>query len=263
MSGGVPSYGSVLWERFEVQYQSFHRLLFSQPAPSLEILRVNQLDAGVLDHELNQLLKVPIAAALTHSRPGLMDKYKPEIDAFLRLLMFRFSIFINKPTPGMTFLNLRFRNEHCFSSPSTAGLLEVEGDAPTPAQRGLYGLLTVGLDWAWDRGRQTAVARGWNESDHGSWRRRLWVLLSRAEAGCHVLELANLLLFLRHGRYRTVVERVLRLRLVYPNSKPLARNVEFEYMNRQIVWDGLTVRAIATRLLRCTRAAPAPRHCTC
>ena len=42
--------------------------------------------------------------------------------------------------------------------------------------------------------------------------------------------------------YRTVADRVLGMRLIYA-SRSLSRNVSFEFLNRQLVWNAFTVRA--------------------
>jgi peroxin-2 len=50
---------------------------------------------------------------------------------------------------------------------------------------------------------------------------------------------ASFLVFLLHGRYRTILDRVLRMRLAPPTSQ-VNREVSFEYLNRQLVWHAFT-----------------------
>jgi peroxin-2 len=50
---------------------------------------------------------------------------------------------------------------------------------------------------------------------------------------------ASFLVFLLHGRYRTLLDRVLRMRLAPPTSQ-VSREVSFEYLNRQLVWHAFT-----------------------
>lgn len=47
------------------------------------------------------------------------------------------------------------------------------------------------------------------------------------------------MVFLFNGRYRTLLDRVLRLRLVPPTNQ-VSREVSFEYLNRQLVWHAFT-----------------------
>ena len=45
--------------------------------------------------------------------------------------------------------------------------------------------------------------------------------------------------FLVNGRYRTLLDRILRMRLASPTSQ-VSREVSFEYLNRQLVWHAFT-----------------------
>jgi len=49
----------------------------------------------------------------------------------------------------------------------------------------------------------------------------------------------SFLVFLINGRYRTLLDRLLRLRLASPSSH-VSREVSFEYLNRQLVWHAFT-----------------------
>lgn len=49
----------------------------------------------------------------------------------------------------------------------------------------------------------------------------------------------SFLVFLLNGRYRTLLDRVLRLRLA-PSTSQVSREVSFEYLNRQLVWHAFT-----------------------
>lgn len=51
--------------------------------------------------------------------------------------------------------------------------------------------------------------------------------------------MASFLVFLVNGRYRTVLDRILRLRLVPPTNHA-SREISFEYLNRQLVWHAFT-----------------------
>lgn len=42
-------------------------------------------------------------------------------------------------------------------------------------------------------------------------------------------------------RYRTLVDRVLGMRLIYA-QRSITPNVSFEFLNRQLVWEAFTVR---------------------
>lgn len=52
--------------------------------------------------------------------------------------------------------------------------------------------------------------------------------------------LANFLAFLYQGQFRTCVERVLSIKLAYA-SRESVKNLNFEYMNHQLIWRSFTV----------------------
>jgi len=52
------------------------------------------------------------------------------------------------------------------------------------------------------------------------------------------LNFINFILFLYDGKYVTPANRLLGLRLVYQATR--ARSVSFEFMNRQLLWNGFT-----------------------
>lgn len=41
----------------------------------------------------------------------MLFQYEPELEAFLEFLIWRFSIWVDKPTPGNALMNLRYRDE--------------------------------------------------------------------------------------------------------------------------------------------------------
>jgi peroxin-2 len=69
--------------------------------------------------------------------------------------------------------------------------------------------------------------------------RRLSALTSQLSAIYSTAALASFLVFLVNGRYRTLLDRILRLRLAPPTSQ-VSREVSFEYLNRQLVWHAFT-----------------------
>ena len=64
-------------------------------------------------------------------------------------------------------------------------------------------------------------------------------LTSFISTGHSIAAFASFLVFLVNGKYRTLVDRVLRLRLTPPTSQ-VSREVSFEYLNRQLVWHAFT-----------------------
>jgi Pex2 / Pex12 amino terminal region/Zinc finger, C3HC4 type (RING finger) len=67
----------------------------------------------------------------------------------------------------------------------------------------------------------------------------LWPSVQRVDAIVKLLSVANFAAFLLNGRYPTLAHRVLGLRYVWAGPSA-ARVLSFEYMNRQLVWQGFT-----------------------
>lgn len=56
----------------------------------------------------------------------MLFQYEPELDAFLEFLIWRFSIWVDKPTPGNALMNLRYRDERVAAQLSGKGILLVQ-----------------------------------------------------------------------------------------------------------------------------------------
>jgi len=77
----------------------------------ISISRVNQFDAARLDVEMSAMLKEQLVKVFSLMKPGFLFQYEPELDAFLEFLIWRFSIWVDKPTPGNALMNLKYRDE--------------------------------------------------------------------------------------------------------------------------------------------------------
>lgn len=132
----------------------------------------------------------------------------------------------------MALMNLRYRNEAAVQQQQPTSLADnssgsgsaqlacpggghsgVEGPGLGRAQRSLYCLGAVVLQYAWARLGHFAAAQHWGDASSGSsgygsgwssatWRRRTWELMRRAESAYRLASLVNFLAFLRSGRYR-------------------------------------------------------------
>ncbi|XP_068653465.1 peroxisome biogenesis protein 2-like [Aristolochia californica] len=202
----------------------------------LTISKVNQFDAARLDVEMAAMLKEQLVKVFALMKPGLLFQYEPELDAFLEFLIWRFSIWVDKPTPGNGLMNLRYRDERAAPIRGKEVRTGLEGPGLTIAQKILYCLGTVGGQYIWARLQSFSAFRRWGDSEQRPLARRVWVLLQQMECFYKAASFGNLLIFLYTGRYRNLVERVLRARLVY-GSHNMNRAVSFEYMNRQLVWN--------------------------
>ncbi|XP_017979055.1 PREDICTED: peroxisome biogenesis protein 2 isoform X3 [Theobroma cacao] len=180
----------------------------------------------------------------------MLFQYEPELDAFLEFLIWRFSIWVDKPTPGNALMNLRYRDERameirrkalptaltCATHYLSAVRTGLEGPGLTVAQKMWYCIATVGGQYIWARLQSFSAFRRWGDSEQRPLARRAWGLMQRIEGLYKAASFGNLLIFLYTGRYRNLIERALRARLVY-ESPNMNRAVSFEYMNRQLVWN--------------------------
>lgn len=194
------------------------------------VFRVGQVDAELLDEELVELLKAQVGEALKCFGSHLQDDWSTEISLALRAALFKLTVWDQNATYGAALQNLRFtdaRNKSPVLAP------------PTKLQKSLYGLFTVGGTYAWKRWEDWLLE---NDSDYDepSLIIRRLSRLSEAVSTVHsVAAFASFLVFLVNGRYRTLIDRLLRMRLVPPTSQ-VSREVSFEYLNRQLVWHAFT-----------------------
>ncbi|KAL6624450.1 hypothetical protein ACP70R_031771 [Stipagrostis hirtigluma subsp. patula] len=239
----------------------------------ISISRVNQFDAARLDVEMSAMLKEQLVKVFALMKPGLLFQYEPELDAFLEFLIWRFSIWVDKPTPGNALMNLRYRDERAAPITGKEDHLKttgkfapghsdfvvlagghrqsrslgkdttkmcvrtgLEGPGLSISQKILYCISTVGGQYVWSRLHSFSAFRRWGDSEQRPLARRAWGLVQNAEGFYSAASFFNLLLFLYGGRYKTIVERILKARLVY-GSPNMNRAVSFEYMNRQLVWN--------------------------
>jgi len=202
----------------------------------ISISRVNQFDAARLDVEMSAMLKEQLLKVFSLVKPGLLFQYEPELDAFLEFLIWRFSIWVDKPTPGNALMNLRYRDE--WAAPITGKEVRtgLEGPGLSVSQKIFYCISFVGGQYIWSRLQSFSAFRRWGDSEQRPLAHRAWGLVQNAEVLYRAASLFNLLLFLHGGRYKTIVERILKARLVY-GSPNMNRAVSFEYMNRQLVWN--------------------------
>ncbi|CAD6442059.1 7a6c81f8-e936-454f-b5ce-9e0da55e43b4 [Sclerotinia trifoliorum] len=192
--------------------------------------RVGQVDAELLDEELLDLLKGQVGEGLKYFGTHIQDDWSAEIMLALRAILFKLSIWDHDATYGATLQNLKFTDARHSGSVLVS---------PSKWQKGLYGLFTVGGKYAWTRWENYLV-----DSDNGySTPSPLISRLSRITdlfTNVHsTAAFASFLVFLVNGRYRTLLDRILRLRLAPPTSQ-VSREVSFEYLNRQLVWHAFT-----------------------
>ncbi|XP_066336833.1 peroxisome biogenesis protein 2-like isoform X2 [Miscanthus floridulus] len=148
----------------------FHRLLprweslrdSSKVIIPISISRVNQFDAARLDVEMSAMLKEQLL------KPGLLFQYEPELDAFLEFLIWRFSIWVDKPTPGNALMNLRYRDERAAPITGKEVRTGLEGPGLSVYQKIFYCISFVGGQYIWSRLQSFSAFRRWGDSEQGT-----------------------------------------------------------------------------------------------
>ncbi|GAA5867901.1 hypothetical protein JCM3774_004715 [Rhodotorula dairenensis] len=231
--------------------------------PPLRISRVAQLDADLLDGELESILHAPVSAAIDAVKSAGGRSWQPEFMAMLRLAVLKLSLWESNATYGATLQNLRYRDEGIQVAPRghapDTGLSTLQKGAHTalvvlppylqarlqdrmlesswadePLPESWFSLIDLRRLRTRGRRREDELAR-WKRE----WKRAAWEVLSAGERLGALLGLANLLIFLYNGKYRTLIDRVLKMRLVYAR-RAFTPNVSFEFLNRQLVWEAFT-----------------------
>lgn len=193
--------------------------------------RVGQVDAELLDDELLTLLKEQVGEGLKYYGTHITDSYGAEILLALRFILFKLSIWDQNASYGAHLQGLRYTDARS-NAPNRP--------PPKPWQKIAYGLVTVGGRYAWTKWEDYLLTRSEDYTVPEDPRFKLLERVTELAGSAHdVASLASFLVFLVNGRYRTITDRLLRLRLT-PTSHSTSREVSFEYLNRQLVWHAFT-----------------------
>ncbi|KAF9428094.1 peroxisome assembly protein (Peroxin-2) [Podila epigama] len=224
------------WKRVQAPLSALRRQLASFPSPPLRIMKVSQLDAELLDDELLETMKEQLWSAFALFKPTFKDRFKPELTLILNLIMYKFSVYDMGATYGSQLQNLIYRNER----KHRGGLQSTASDARlTKTQKITYGVATVGGQYVMERLNGIVTEQGWGDLPEDNIKRKAWNVLQKGTSAFKILSLINFLAFLYAGKYRSVLERVLSMRLVYAERNS-NRQASFEFLNRQMVWHAFT-----------------------
>ncbi|KAJ3323394.1 peroxisome assembly protein (Peroxin-2) [Boothiomyces sp. JEL0866] len=198
--------------------KSFDNLEMNQ-----RILRSSQLDALELDGELDFLFREYISDMFSFFRTPLKTKFEPEINLILDLIVYG-SVLTTGKSYGLFLQNLIYKHK------VDGGFRPI-----TIKQKVGFLLSRILTKWGWNRLGKYMTSKQWSETDHSSWKYRLWKFIQRLEQTIKALRLANFLVFLYNGEFRSLTDRLLGMRLIYEKTE-MSRMISFEYMNRQLVW---------------------------
>lgn len=193
--------------------------------------RVSQVDAELLDDELIELLRGQVRDAFKYINGGhIVDDWAAEIVLLLRAALFKLTVWDRDATYGASLQNLRFIDaRHEGPVPR----------APSKLQKTTYGLVTVLGSYAWTRWESWILDNETTLDERRPILQRVVMLTDKLTSIHTVASLVSFIIFLRHGRYRTILDRLLRMKLAPPTDQ-VSREVSLEYLNRQLVWHAFT-----------------------
>lgn len=219
------------WDAAQPRLHSIQNVLASPifPVPNPRIIRVGQLDAELLDAELVHILTEPVSKALAIVNASMKTRFEPELALLVELVLYRFSVWSSGASYGAMLQGLRY------SVPSS-GL----GSRVSRQQLLIiHGALTILVPYFRNRLHAYALSHAWPDAPASDTRRRAWTALTSLETAHGAFSLINFIAFLWNGKYRTIVDRFLVMRLE-PSQALLKRDVSYEFMNRQMVWHAFT-----------------------
>lgn len=180
---------------------------------NLYVSRVNQIDAAQLDEEIHKVLKNQTKEITKYLPVGKIDKWQPEINTLLKVLIWNYSLRHGKSTFGQELLNLHYGNIDATKSK-------------------LYLILTVLPAYLRDKLADERFTP--QETSFRILKRTVDIITSFVK----FLELANLLLFQHRGIQPRIIEKILGI-----SSSPIKsyepRSIGYSYMTRELVWHGL------------------------
>ncbi|GET89332.1 glycosome import protein [Leishmania tarentolae] len=205
--------------------------------PKDHVLRVFQLDALVLQQELVEILQMALFHVL--DIPPLQHfrfAYQEELVLALDALLYRLSVWRTAQSIGDRLQNLVLRDEE------RARLLTLQNTksilpslAPSRRLLLVHAVMTLVMPYATRKVQRKILEKGWEREPVTTARYRIAKALRYAIVTWSLLSLANTFNFLMTGKYRTLVERILSLRLVY-GSQRMMRFTNLLYMNQHVQW---------------------------
>eukprot|EP00112_Aurelia_sp_Birch-Aquarium-sp1_P001308 Seg11372.1 transcript_id=Seg11372.1/GoldUCD/mRNA.D3Y31 product="Peroxisome biogenesis factor 2" protein_id=Seg11372.1/GoldUCD/D3Y31 len=186
----------------------------------LRALRIVQLDSAILDDEILLLFQSQLKNVFKYFERGTI-KWQPEINAFIRFILWRFTIYKNSSSIGQSLFNVRYV------------IASEKGNVPiTLKEKLILGAVYVGSNWLHERMDEIM-----NYLDQYHFSSKIRQFLKWFERCWQLASVLNFLVFLQSGIYPILLERFLRIRHVHNRKQKLKKN-SFQFMNREILWHG-------------------------
>lgn len=106
-------------------------------------------------------------------------------------------------------------------------------------QKLMYFALKILTPYLYEKLNDYMTINGWGEYSNRNPKKKFWKLFQSFEKIYQLSSLINFYMFLYNGKYTSVVDRLLKIRLVYDNEN-LNRIISNDYLSFQLVWSVLT-----------------------
>lgn len=184
---------------------------------NFHVPRVTQIDSKYLDDEIFLILKSTFSSAYQYVGQKYMVKVQPEAEALMRLFLYHYTLGKNGQTVGQQLLQIKYNTNN-------------NGNK---VLKQFY----VSLIFAsWLKQRIVFITSFFKNEKYKS---SITNLVDVFETIYQCIDVINLFSFLIHGRFPTVLERSLNLKVV-PVDKDLVRKISYAYFTRELLWNGFT-----------------------
>eukprot|EP00794_Sanderia_malayensis_P015233 gene15233-16807_t len=184
------------------------------------VLRVIQLDSAVLDEEVLHLLQSQLKSVFKYIQGTAVD-WQPELNLLIRCLVWRFTVYKNSATIGQSLFNVKYV------------IQTNQGYHPlTLKYKLIIGAVYVGRHWLYERIDDLMTNITQYEISQ-----KIRKILKLSENIWQLASVVNFLIFLQHGEYASLFERLLGLRHVYASRQKIQK-LNYDFMNRELLWHG-------------------------
>lgn len=205
--------------------------------PQNEILRVFQLDGLSVQQEVVEILRSSLFAIF--DIPLLQSfryAYQDEVALLLDMLLYRYSTWQRGQSVGDRLQNLVMRDEDRARSlglQSSTGLLPAL--APQRRLLAVHAVLSILVPYVVRKLQRRMLEERWEDETASHARRVTARLLRYICIGWALLSLLNTLHFFATGSYRTLLERLLSIKMVYGSQK-MERLTNLMILKQHLMW---------------------------
>jgi peroxin-2 len=241
-----------------------HATQTSIGAATASVPRVFQLDGERVESEIGKLILGQIGAAFDALNSPLPYQWADELKLAVAAVFYRYGVWETSQSFGDKLMNLVYRDERAAVAAGREMVpIAAPHTVPSRALKVMHMILTILLPYLWKKLERHVLENAWATqapdapprdgdipmgdaqvptSDRvinsvippGS-RQQFAIAIKRIGAALGALEVLHFCAFLLTGHYRSLVDRVLGMRLVLGRQR-MARQVSLYYMNQSLFW---------------------------